>query len=92
MPVLKWRIAMRCLMGAALMTLVGPVFAADPQPKQREATVRVSDEARRLHDACFLFDGHNDLPWQYRDRSRSKCRTKGSAPHNLDSRRHPESL
>lgn len=55
-------------MGAALMTVVGPVFAADPQPKQREATVQVTDKARRLHDSCFLFDGHNDLPWQYRDK------------------------
>ncbi len=28
--------------------------------------VQLTDEARRIHDAGMLFDGHNDLPWQMR--------------------------
>jgi N-acyl-D-amino-acid deacylase len=28
--------------------------------------VKVSDEARRIHQAGFVFDGHNDLPWEIR--------------------------
>lgn len=27
---------------------------------------KVSSEAQRIHDSGFLFDGHNDLPWQIR--------------------------
>ncbi len=30
--------------------------------------VQVSDEARRIHQASFVFDGHNDLPWEIRIR------------------------
>ena len=32
-------------------------------------TVVVSDEARRIHSAGFVFDGHNDLPWEVRQRA-----------------------
>lgn len=28
--------------------------------------VRISDEARKVHESGMLFDGHNDLPWQIR--------------------------
>ena len=31
--------------------------------------VVVSDEARRIHSAGFVFDGHNDLPWEVRQRA-----------------------
>ncbi len=31
--------------------------------------VVVSDEARRIHSAGFVFDGHNDLPWEIRQRA-----------------------
>jgi membrane dipeptidase len=45
------------LLGALL--LIGPPGrAADPPP--------VPAEARRVHDAGFVFDGHNDLPWELR--------------------------
>ena len=36
---------------------------ASKPPRSR---VQVSDEARRLHESAMLFDGHNDLPWQFR--------------------------
>ena len=30
--------------------------------------VVVSDEARAIHSRSFIFDGHNDLPWEVRER------------------------
>lgn len=30
--------------------------------------VVVSDEARAIHSRSFVFDGHNDLPWEVRER------------------------
>jgi membrane dipeptidase len=45
----------------------------------------ITDEARRIHDAGILIDGHNDLPWQLRKRARNKT---GS----VDLRVHQESL
>lgn len=34
-----------------------------------KATVVITDEARRIHSAGFVFDGHNDLPWEVRQRA-----------------------
>jgi membrane dipeptidase len=28
--------------------------------------VKLTDEALKIHREALLFDGHNDLPWQYR--------------------------
>ena len=33
----------------------------------QRAEVKLTDKARRIHDAGMLFDGHNDLPWQMRE-------------------------
>ena len=35
-----------------------------PEPKRPQ--IVVSGEARRIHQSAALFDGHNDLPWQFR--------------------------
>lgn len=37
----------------------------------RRAPVVVSPQALRLHQDSLVFDGHNDLPWQLRDRAPS---------------------
>jgi membrane dipeptidase len=41
----------------------------DPKarPKSREP-VHVTEEALRIHREAIVVDGHNDLPWQYRDK------------------------
>ena len=39
--------------------LAMPARADDPLPP-------VSERARKVHDAGFVFDGHNDLPWRLR--------------------------
>ena len=31
--------------------------------------VVVTDEARRIHATGFVFDGHNDLPWEVREQA-----------------------
>ena len=49
--------------------LVIPVHiaaGADDRPP-----VVLSDEARRIHAATFVFDGHNDLPWELRTKADS---------------------
>jgi membrane dipeptidase len=49
---------------AALPLLALPLFAADPPAQQ----LPISDEARRIHESAIVIDGHNDLPWNLRDR------------------------
>ena len=43
-----------------------PAAAAAKRPP-----VVLSDEARRVHAATFVFDGHNDLPWELRTKADS---------------------
>ncbi len=39
----------------------------EPEKARDKAALKpVSAEARRIHDAGMLFDGHNDLPWKLR--------------------------
>jgi membrane dipeptidase len=37
-------------------------------PKSR-APVKLTEEALRIHREALLIDGHNDLPWQFREKS-----------------------
>ncbi len=46
----------------------GPGAAAKTAPKER-APVKLTEEALRIHRAALLIDGHNDLPYQLRDRA-----------------------
>jgi membrane dipeptidase len=42
----------------------------DPKPKSKSREpVQVSEEAMRIHREAIVIDGHNDLPWQYREKS-----------------------
>jgi hypothetical protein len=50
------------IVSVVLLTATTSLTRAEPQ---RNAVV-VSDEARRVHKATFVFDGHNDLPWALR--------------------------
>jgi membrane dipeptidase len=38
-----------------------------PSPKSR-APVKLTEEALRIHREAILIDGHNDLPWQFREK------------------------
>src|SRR5688572_6839196 len=44
--------------------------AALAQDKARSPVV-LTDEGRRVHSANFVFDGHNDLPWEMRTKADS---------------------
>jgi membrane dipeptidase len=46
-------------------------FAADDAKKANRGTVTVSDEARRIHESAIVIDGHNDLPWEMREKGDS---------------------
>lgn len=45
----------------------------DEQPAQGKprprGPVQLTDEARSIHRAALLVDGHNDLPWQFREKN-----------------------
>ncbi len=49
-----------CLAVAFVLSFA-PRVAATERP-----LVIVTDEARKVHAAAFVFDGHNDLPWELR--------------------------
>ena len=38
------------------------------QNRQDRGHVELTDQAKQLHESCLVFDGHNDLPWQFRER------------------------
>ncbi len=38
-------------------------------PPKSRAPVKLTDEALRIHREALLIDGHNDLPWQFREKS-----------------------
>jgi membrane dipeptidase len=63
---------MKRLLSLALMLCafaLWPTFInAHPQPTKR-GVVKLTDEALKIHREALLFDGHNDLPWQYRKRN-----------------------
>jgi membrane dipeptidase len=43
--------------------------AADAEPPKKREPVKLTDEALRLHKEALVFDGHNDLPWQFREKA-----------------------
>ncbi|MFM9964525.1 MAG: dipeptidase [Planctomycetaceae bacterium] len=45
------------------------VLAANVVGAADKPLVVVTDEARRVHSAGFVFDGHNDLPWEVRQKA-----------------------
>ncbi len=61
-----------------LVAVVSPRTAADTPAAGEEGSkpmlppmLRLTPEAIRLHAACLVVDGHNDLPWQLRKRFES---------------------
>jgi membrane dipeptidase len=46
----------------------------DPKPRPR-GTVEVTEQALRIHRAALVIDGHNDLPWQFREKKDLSFRT-----------------
>jgi membrane dipeptidase len=59
---MKFRI---CLIAASC--LFAAAAAAD-EPVKPRPPVKVTDEALRIHREAIVIDGHNDLPWQFREK------------------------
>jgi len=47
---------------------VGGILNAAGEPVRNRGEVVVSEKALALHNSCLLVDGHNDLPWQFRQK------------------------
>src|SRR5262249_35994284 len=67
----------------ALVLFLSVTFDASPRPTADEKKpalrepVKLTEEALRIHREALLVDGHNDLPWQFREK-------KDLAFRNLD--------
>jgi membrane dipeptidase len=67
---------MKCLVVASscvLPLLLLCVAAADdkkepPDPSKARPPVKLTDEGLRVHNEALLIDGHNDLPWMFREK------------------------
>ncbi len=46
-----------------ILVAAGVLHAADPVDR---GPVTVSEKAHQIHSRSFVFDGHNDLPWEVR--------------------------
>src|ERR1700720_3177433 len=55
---------------AGALFLLGP-SAADPKPPEPRprGPVQLTEEALQIHRSALLVDGHNDLPWQFREKA-----------------------
>jgi membrane dipeptidase len=56
-----------------------------PSSAANRAPVKLTDEALRIHREALVFDGHNDLPWQFREKNDLSFRT-------IDLRKHQKGL
>jgi membrane dipeptidase len=41
----------------------------DGKPSRKTGLVTLTEEARKIHGEALLIDGHNDLPWQMREKA-----------------------
>lgn len=58
------------LLTSAAALASGSVLAQDSTKPPRKKVV-LTDEGRRVHAAGYVFDGHNDLPWEMRKEASS---------------------
>jgi membrane dipeptidase len=54
-----------CQIGTTQQAPDNSKAAVDLKPRE---PVKVSDEALRIHREAIVIDGHNDLPWQFREK------------------------
>jgi membrane dipeptidase len=52
----------------AVVTLIFTIPLSAGEPAKSRGPVKLTDEALRIHREAILVDGHNDLPWQYREK------------------------
>jgi membrane dipeptidase len=59
---------MRTLLLMAIVGVFSMAAMADDPPSGR-GEVKLSEEALSIHREAILIDGHNDLPWKYREKN-----------------------
>ena len=67
-----WLLGWCLLSCSASCILVSLSFAEEktsPATLKNREPVKLTDEALRLHREALLIDGHNDLPWQFREKN-----------------------
>lgn len=65
---LRWYGIMMRFMLASMLGAMLVSFVAGDEPSRKRQLVEVSDEALRIHRSALVIDGHNDLPYQFRER------------------------
>ncbi|GIW83037.1 MAG: membrane dipeptidase [Gemmatales bacterium] len=50
----------------ASLCLLSPIYA---QKKNQDGVVKLTEKALAIHRRALLIDGHNDLPWQFREKA-----------------------
>ena len=54
-----------------ILLLAATVANAEMDMKEVDEHVTLTDEGRRIHAACIVIDGHNDLPYEMRNKAHS---------------------
>lgn len=54
-----------------ILTLPLLIHAQDPKGKRSREPVKLTEKALKIHHKAILIDGHNDLPWQLRNKAQS---------------------
>jgi membrane dipeptidase len=64
-------VAIVVVLGATWCLSLTAHSADDPKKPDTKARgpVELTDEARRIHREAIVVDGHNDLPWQFREKN-----------------------
>src|SRR5688572_9317866 len=60
---------------ALLLVFVIPVMLRADEKKPLRGPVKLTDEALAIHKDALLIDGHNDLPWMFREKKDLSFRT-----------------
>lgn len=76
-PLISWMNAIQFYFSARRaihLTVFALILAANAMPARAKSPfddklVVVSDKAKAIHAKSFVFDGHNDLPWQVRTKA-----------------------
>src|SRR5271167_2298724 len=59
---------MKFLFLACFLIAVFTTKVSSDEPVKPRPPVKLTDEALRIHRSAILVDGHNDLPWQFREK------------------------
>jgi membrane dipeptidase len=59
---------MKLFLLSLLICSICSAMASGDEPGKARPPVTVTDEALRIHRSAILVDGHNDLPWQFREK------------------------